>query len=393
MKNIKLYILIICGAILFVSCNEDDDKLYNNFDGIKKTTGIIYSTKDIANRLATALIEKPSLAEDIHKGIDTIVNFGLDENLTMFDIKKTDKSVFFSNPNQFSSLQDVFSNDFLEACGYTEDNFYNDLNIYWGYHDEWDHKTPPIIAYVDQDVSPDRINGYLIKGNSIQNIAISSAFFDSVIAPVIIINFNETSYSEYPEFKIGKRTKNGTTFLKGTPILKDDEPAQEYGIYDNPNKIYEAVFRALQSANGAQYDYWYAGGSEIYVKSGAIDANGNPKYNNHRCELTRKEIKNRTTIYYEYPILFDDWKVEYLNMPTSIYEQDPGTETTIAASISIKNIGSVSVNIPLKNNDDLIGSVDRSRASYMADHANGDNWKQYGSMKISMGLKIKDRVH
>ncbi len=396
MRNRKFLAIALIVSCALVSCNEEVDEFeppnssFNN-----KTTVFTQSTKEVAYTFANYLKDNPAMVNDLHQAIEKVVSYDLDENLTVYDVLQPQNSVFFNNASELGSIGKAFDETALQTEGYTSANYYGGLNIYWGYCDEWDGKTMPIIAYVSQNITADKINGYQIEGNSIEEVIITSAFIDSVVAPVIIINFNETNYSEYPDFKNGKRTKNGVTFLKGSEKGgDDDEPVQDYGKYDNPNKLYKAVFAALQSADGTQYDEVWAGGSEVYVKTGAINAAGTQTHNNHRCEFTRKQIKKKTIKYYDaLPIMFDDWKVEYLNMPIKIYDQDPGTKTTVKAKIKIKDVGEVSIDLPLQNHDDLIGAVDRSRVSYMTDHANHNNWQQLGSMKISMGLVINDRAY
>lgn len=396
MKSRRILAIALIASCALVSCNEEVDEFDNqNSSFNNKTTVITQSTKEVAYTFANYLKDNPAVVNDLHQAIEKVVSYDLDENLTVYDALQPQNSVFFNSPSELGSIGKAFDESALNKEGYTSANYYGGLNIYWGYCDEWDGKTMPIIAYVDPNITAKKINGYQIKGNSIEEVTISSAFIDSVVAPVIIINFNETDYSEYPDFKNGERTKDGVTFLKGDEKGGDDDkPTQNYGKYDNPNKLYKAVFAALQSADGTQYDAVWAGGSEVYVKSGAINAAGAQTYNNHRCEFTRGQIKRRTIKYYSgLPIMFDDWKVEYLNMPVKLYDQDPGSKTTVKATIKIDNIGDIEINLPLQNDDDLIGEVDRSRVSYMTDHANHNNWQQIGSMKISMGLVISDRAY
>src|SRR5574344_1549411 len=104
--KLTIILVIVFLGIFVDSCqNKDDD---NNFIYQKEAKLPNVSTKIFAKELAYAIQKNPKIVKTINNSVDIISSYGLDENLTVFDILNTDKSVFFSK-NNFGDLKSVFS--------------------------------------------------------------------------------------------------------------------------------------------------------------------------------------------------------------------------------------------------------------------------------------------
>lgn len=108
-NNMNKIILAALSAILFMgtsvltSCNKDDD---GTSPISKKVTlnDVPFdneSTEVFARNIAEAILENPEIVKEIHTGVSSVVSYGLDENLTFFDILNTEESVFFESNADF----------------------------------------------------------------------------------------------------------------------------------------------------------------------------------------------------------------------------------------------------------------------------------------------------
>ena len=144
----KTFIIIVSiaifgiGTTMFVSCSKEENEIaprqknaVSTFEALENV-----STEPFAMELATAILENPQIIEEIHKGVSRVVEYGLDENLTFFDVLNTEQSVFFNLENNFEYLRNALEkNDILNELGFDASNYYDNLNIYWGRHDEWEN--------------------------------------------------------------------------------------------------------------------------------------------------------------------------------------------------------------------------------------------------------------
>lgn len=391
-KKFTFGIFLFTISIFTLESCSNDDNLYDNehYELQKKERIVTNSTKSIAETLAIALKSNTRLADNINSAISKVVSFGLDENLTLFDILNTSNSVFFESNHNFNDLKEVFKT--LSPTEYNASNYYKNLNLYWGYHDKWDNITTPIIGYIDSTTTEYSIGAFEIKNNDIVNVRITQEQFDSANKPIIIVNFSKVDYSIYPDFKNGKRTKGNINFP--TPIKDGEINFRKIGKYNDPNKVYEAVFRALQSTDGTQYDSFWDGGSEFLVKSGYINYAYQGCYTVNRCDFTRNQIKNRTIIYYEHPVIFPDWLPIFQDIELHLIESDSEIEnSSIHVALSIENIGSLDINIPVSNQDDMIAYTHKTRYAYTQNIETGDTWYQLGGMRIALGMKLYNKTY
>lgn len=189
------------------SCTEDEfltEEEVVTHHSYLKTENVPTSTAPFALDFAKYIQTNPNALTTLNEAIHKVTRYGLDENLTFYDILQFNNSVFFgSKDSGVTNLGSGISEERLKESGYNSTNYYGGLNIYWGYHDEWDGKTLPIIGYVEDGKETIKIKGYRITEKNIEETSITIADFDSIKFPVIIINYSDRNYAEYPEFKRG----------------------------------------------------------------------------------------------------------------------------------------------------------------------------------------------
>ncbi|MDR1847333.1 MAG: hypothetical protein LBR17_04365 [Bacteroidales bacterium] len=397
LKNI--YKVLVIGLMVtnigFISCADDEQievgTKHNNKNMQAKT-----STRNVALDLMNAMIQDFSIANEINQSINMIVTeYDVDENLTYYDVLNTENSVFFHNSSMFPKLKEAINVSTLTALGLNSENHYDNLNIYWGYRDDWDGETFPIICYIDgdEDESTEVLNGFKYENGQIINVQVTQEQFDASLFPVIIINFNEIDYIKYPDFKNGIRIKNGIKWLKGTKEVPNEDPEPPVTEWTNPNKIYTSVFRAVKSG-GIQYDTWVAGGSEFKVLSGFIETSTLGDYTEYSTTFTRKEIGNHSIKYYEYPILNPDWKPNQEEMVFYMIEEDGGFSAPYTASLKVSSYVTLEISIPQESWDDEVGAKCKvTRELYFARWLQHIFWYSFGDCELSVGLQIYDRPY
>ncbi|MDX9799598.1 MAG: hypothetical protein RBT05_12170 [Bacteroidales bacterium] len=391
MKKNKFAILAIAivSIFFFSACTNEDDFQNETINLSKKKETSNISTELIAADLINAINLNPEIAFEINSAISQIVDYGLDENLTFYDILNTSNSVFFHTDQEFLSLKQSINEKTLSDLGlYNPSNYYFNLNIYWGYHDSWDKNTLPIICYLTGNDN-NTLNGFKIVNREIVNVTVTEEEFDSETQPIIIINFNENNYSAYPDFKNGIRTKGNVTWLKPIPEPIPEEPINEW---NNPDKIYNAVFRSLTSG-GVQHDTWIRGGSDFRVVAAYQLSNTLGSYAKHTCDFTRKEIKNKATKYYNYNILHPDWRPEFEDIEFRLMEHDGGSSSSFTVKLSVKDYVSIDITIPKFSWDDEIGKTPITRGLYFANYIANTTIYGMGDCSISAGLRILDRPY
>lgn len=397
MKKNKFAILAIAivSIFFFSACTNEDDFQNEKINLSKKKETSNISTELIAADLINAIKLNPIIATEINNAICHIVDYDLGENLTFYDILSTSNSVFFNSDKEFLNLKQSINEKTLSGIGlYNPNTYYNNLNIYWGYHDSWDKNTLPIICYLTGNDN-NTLNGFKIVNREIVNVTVTEEEFDSETQPIIVINFNEIDYSEYPDFKNGVRTKGNVTWPytitkeRSEELEEAEEPINEW---TNPNKIYKAVLRSIKSG-GTQYDKWYQGDNEFKVKSVYFSLDSVYRNSEHATHFTRKEVKNKVQKYYEYLSVFNDWQVQFDNMGFAFIEYDGGTIDPISVDLSISKLITIKANIPKLDLDYIVGHNSIDRVDYINNYIYNTTWYGYGDCSIALGMIIRDRPY
>ncbi|MEE1112833.1 MAG: hypothetical protein UH077_06585 [Bacteroidales bacterium] len=237
------------------------------------------------------------------------------------------------------------------------------MNIYWGYHDEWDGKTLPIIGYVEDGKETINIKGYQITEKSIEKTNITIADFDSVKFPVIIINYSDRDYAEYPEFKRGIRQKGGKVWLYGNYNDGEDDEKNAVTAWNDPSKIYKLKLKSFKVVE----NYDPLGGSEFSFESAFVNQSTvQADRIVYTCDWTRKQIKNAETKTFNLAIN-PDWQADYENMHFYIIEEDGGFNDDINVSLSISNLFSLNIDLPKQSWDDEVLIASWIRYSFITD--------------------------
>ena len=367
-RNIKrIALLAIFTGVFMSSCTEDEfltEEEVGTHHSYLKTENVPTSTESFALDFAKYIQANPSALTTLNEAIHKVVGYDLDENLTFYDILQFNNSVFFgSEDSDIINLGSGISAEKLKDLGYNSTNYYGGLNIYWGYHDEWDGETLPIIGYVEDGKETINIKGYQITEKSIEKTNITIADFDSVKFPVIIINYSDRDYAEYPEFKRGIRQKGGKVWLYGNYNDGEDDEKNAVTTWNDPSKIYKLKLKSFK----VEENYDPLGGSEFAFESAFVNQSTvQADRIVYTCDWTRKQIKNKVTKTFNVTIN-PDWQADYENMHFYVIEEDGGFNDDINVSLSISNLFSLNIDLPKQSWDDEVLIASWIRYSFITD--------------------------
>lgn len=388
--NIKrIALLAIFAGAFMCSCTEDEfltEEGVGIHHSYLKTENVPTSTEPFALDFAKYIQANPNALTTLNEAIHKVVGYDLDENLTFYDILQFNNSVFFgSEDSDITNLGRGISAEKLKDLGYNSTNYYGGLNIYWGYHDEWDGKTLPIIGFVEDGKETIKIKGYQITEKSIEKTSITIADFDSVKFPVIMINYSDRDYSEYPEFKRGIRQKGGKIWLYDGFKNEDGDENNTTNVWNDSTKVYKLKLTSFKAVK----NYDIMGGSEFAFESAFVNqATEAADKTRYTCEYTRKQIKNKVTKTFNVAIN-PDWQAKYENMHFYIIEEDGGWNDNINVSLSVQGIGSLSTTLPAHSFDDILFSASWIRYSFITDM---DTTNNTNTMMFDSGNTLKTKM-
>ncbi len=240
----------------------------------------------------------------------------------------------------------------------------SDVQIYWPYSENWDGETPPVFTFDPGDDSEVNVGYRVLKdefGNaSVEKIEVTEDYAEK--NPVWVVNRNsdcgftslEIMRREHPEWDNGggaliigggTGTKAGGTALK-TLVLKDFTMKRNY-------------------------DCWFAGGSEFFVKAGSVSdfyaateaelQLYNPLVTDFMIVVKRKQKGQALTFN---TVLVSDWSEQLEKVAFMIVEDDGGRveqwKCSAVVKIKSKSYG-FDVSLPFNSRDDIVWRGQLSR--------------------------------
>lgn len=244
--------------------------------------------------------------------------------------------------------------EFLEAIERS------DMQIYWPFSDEWDGKGMPVITYDPEDGSEVNI-GYRLCMNDdgirhVQEVEVDEAMARN--EPVWVVNRNsdagyvslEMLRREDPEWGEGGGAIIVKPAMSGKSGTKSGDAVRTLILKDFTMK--------------RNYDSWFAGASEFFVKTGYLDnftASTEAEMRLYSPMVTDFMIVvKRSQVGIPQPfnaILMTDWTDQVESCAFMITEDDGGTQTDWTAKTKVYVAGKsygVEVTLPLNVRDDIV---------------------------------------
>lgn len=359
-------------TLALVSC-EVVDNVAKPSEGEGDTTYV--DLEKVAGILAAVPLMQTHL-DEVHDAVSSSSGNGYDEEYTMRHL--------FGNPGAGVGDKDVRSGSeytdplwklidrhvrsmaATKASGiYDPDMFLkmlteSDVQIYWPYSEQWNGKDMPVITFDPEDGA--RTNtGYRIKVEHDGSRHVEKVVVD------------EATAMEVPVWVVNRNTDSGYTSLE---MLRRKDPAWGEGggaIIINPSKDRTSQVKSgsgmktlvlKEFTMNRNYDSWFAGASEFFVKIGYLDnftASTEAEMRLYNPMVTDFMIvvkRNQVGVPQPFnAILVTDWSDQVESCAFMITEDDGGTQTewTSKAKVFVagKSYG-VEITIPLNIRDDVV---------------------------------------
>ena len=389
----KRILRIICLlALPFISCSKyasgpsyympDDSSVSSDSD----SSG--FELSSLARMFAALPIGLDQM-EEVKDAASSSIGNGYDEEYTMKQLIEAPGCGVGDSPTKAGSyarpLRDMIA-EYLQVqtkagAGDVEDYLnalsQSDLQLYWPYSEDWDGEELPIITF-DPGYGSDYNYGYKISLDADGAHVVDSVFVDEQVArehPVWVINQNDDAEHKPLELyhpavarcpvAAGHDVTNG--FRDVTP-----DPDRGSSTKSGPRMLYLRSFTMLR-----HYDSWFRGGSEFFIKCGAV--NGfhatteaemrlyNPSVTDFMVVVKRKQLGE------EIPyngIIMTDFTNQLENLAFLITEDDGGTQTSwkCSATVKIKSRSyGFDCDIPYNEKDDIVWRGQLSASFFQAE--------------------------
>ena len=358
--------IVFLTCALLVYCEPVDTGLDSENSSTIKDSQLSLSLEDVATLLAEIPLEKDQMNE-VYDAVKASLNNGYDEEYTMRnlfavpgsgvgdDIETKAESSSYAKPlrdliveySKLKSSTKSSSDSFVDSLSSS------DIQIYWPYSENWDGKQDPIITYAPS-YDTDKNVGYLRKVGSDGNVVLEECIVDEETAmsrPVWVVNQNDDA---------GYKTLE---------MLRKDDPDWGMGgsvvVKSNDDSSWDVKSLMIKNFCAKRnYDPWFAGASEFFVKCGAIEnfkattekelLEYNPLVTDFLVVVKRNQIGK--TIPYNV-VLVSEWTDQLESCAFMVTEDDGGTLQTWSCSANVKiksKTYGFDISIPFNKRDDIV---------------------------------------
>ncbi len=352
-------------AVLAAACEITDNRIPEDPDEEQ----ISVRLDEVAEILAMLPIRDSHMGE-VHDAVSSSSDNGYDEEYTMRQLfidpgsgvgdkvsksgKSYDEPLWRLIDEQVRSMSATKSlsmdpDRFLEAL--TE----SDIQIYWPFSEDWDGESMPVITFDPED-------------GAVVNTGYKIVVEDDGSRHVEEVMVDEEMASEVPVWVVNRNDDAGYTSLE---MLRREDPDWGEGggsiiVNPNPTKSSEGLKTLIlkEFTMNRNYDSWFAGASEFFVKIGYMeDFNASTEaelrlYSPMVTDFMIVVKRNQVGIPQNFnAILMSDWSEKADACAFMITEDDGGTRTEWVSKAKVfiegKSYG-VEITLPLNVRDDIV---------------------------------------
>ena len=322
----------------------------------------LFTLEDVARLLAAVPVGEAQIGE-VRNAVSASSGNGYDSEYTMRDLFETPGAGVGSEAATRvetwpEPLRDLLTAEVrrqlgtraLDADGFLSALSASDVQIYWPFAEEFEGAEQPVITFDPGDNSA-RNFGYFRKADG----TVEELIVDEETAhrrPVWVVNRNADA--EYKTLEMLRREdptwgQGGGNILVGTRASKKDD-------------FKTLVLSSIQT--NRQFDTWFCGASEIWVKCGAVEDFSatteaelrlyNPSITDFLIVVRRNQMGEKIPFN---AVLVSEWTGMLDNCAFMMVEDDGGTQTSWKCSAVVKyNSKSYGfeIELPLHTRDDII---------------------------------------
>lgn len=396
----KYFILVVLQAAMLVSCEIVDDDPHKYVDGESYV-----ELSEVARVFAGIPIRQCHLQE-VYDAVCSSSGNGYDEEYTMTDLftcpgagvgddDQTRSEEKYQQPLRALIQEHLLSTKSVDGIPdpqrWLDELTESDIQIYWPYSDGWDGEEFPIITFDPEDDSDVNI-GYRLSLDAEGNRVVEEVIVDEQMAmsfPVWVINRN--SDASYKTLEMLRKEDPEWGEGGGSIIVKPKTRSTPSGA-DEPTINRALILKDFKMKRN--YDCWFAGGSEFFVKVGSVkDFTAsteaelklyNPKITDFMIVVKRSQ--EGMVIPFN-AMLISDWTEQLTHCAFMIIEDDGGTWTewkcTALVRIASKSYG-IELNIPVKSWDDIVW---RGRIAWSWLEANSGKTGHFGDVDLTFEIE------
>ncbi|MBQ4184375.1 MAG: hypothetical protein II652_05475 [Bacteroidales bacterium] len=371
MKRWIIYFTL--GSItLFSACERLDDKPETYLQEPAPSRRI--SLEDVAGILGSVRLGSSQM-EEVHSAVSSSAENGYDSEYRMTELfespgtgvgSEAPGSKSYETPLRELIRDAVYKMQATKADGegidpeeFLSKLSSSDAQIYWPFSESWDGQSTPIVTFDPGDNSVKNI-GYYMEGDG----SVKEVIVDEDIAgerPVWVVNWNDDA--SYRSLEMLRREDPSWGSGGGDILVKSD-----FGEEDGLSRT--LVLRSFRA--NRNYDSWFAGASEFFVKCGAIEdftASTDAELRLYEPSITDFMIVvRRSQVGQVLPfnaVLVSEWTDLLTNCAFMMTEDDGGAQTNWKCSAVVKyNSKSYGfeIDLPLRTRDDIVwrGALNRN---------------------------------
>lgn len=264
----------------------------------------------------------------------------------------------------------------------------SDIQIYWPFSGNWDGGSMPIITFDPEDGSETNI-GYRLFYDEDGFRRVETIVVDEELAqkePVWVVNRN--SDAGYTSLELLRREDPEWGTGGGTIVVKPDRVVSRATDQSESRGFKSLVLKEFTMRRN--YDPWFAGASEFFVKTGAVE---------DFCASTEAEMRlynptvtdfmivvKRSQVGVPQPfnaVLVSEWTEQMTHCAFMITEDDGGTWTdwncTALVRVSSRSYG-IEIKLPFRSRDDIVW---RGQLSHKWLEANSNVTGHFGDVDLT----------
>lgn len=358
----KSLLIVTLAAAVFCGCSK------TNFvpETASEEAPRYVALEDVAKIFAGLPIGVEQMTEVHDAASGSAVN-GYDEEYLMKDLFEApgsgvgdvpSKAREYSRPLRDLLREALSTKADAEGVQWLDSLMVSDVQIYWPFSDSWNGSELPVITFDPGDFATSNV-GYALKADG----SYDKVLVDEQMArerPVWVMNRN--SDADYKSLEMRRREDPSWGNGGGDIIVRPDTKAQA--------DIKTLILRSFTVSR--QYDSWFAGAAEFFVKVGGVEnfkASTEAELRLYSPTITDfMVVVRRKQVGQEIPfnaVLISEWTKALNNCALMIIEDDGGYRTTWKANamvkVSSKSYG-IELELPLNSRDDVVwrGSLTRS---------------------------------
>ncbi len=256
----------------------------------------------------------------------------------------------------------------------------SDAQIYWPYSEDWDGSSMPVITFDPGDGMTANIGYEMRPDGSVKEVVVTERTAKE--RPVWVMNRNDDSGYQTIEML---RRQDPDWGKGGTIVIRKDTKAEGF---DTSRTLILKEFEATRN-----YDSWFAGASEFWVKAGSVEdfyATTEAEMRLYSPSITDfLVVVKRSQIGQKIPfnaVIVSEWTEQLESLAFMITEDDGGTLTTwkCSAQVKIKSKGyGFDIEIPFNSRDDIVWRGQLTR-KYLEKNNNVEG--HFGDVYLTFGI-------